>query len=80
MRSDKDRIICSLSQIRRRELNPETAAELEALFKAAWEKLLASEQKPATEFSPEENRRAIAPKTRKRTDTRDHKQRRKKPD
>jgi hypothetical protein len=37
-------------QLRDRELNPETAAELEAIFKAAWEKLLASEQKPVTEF------------------------------
>ena len=66
-------------QLRDRELNPETAAELKAIFKAAWEELLASEQKPVTEFSPEELRHATAPKTRKRTDTRAPKPRAKKP-
>jgi hypothetical protein len=67
-------------QRRDSELNPEAAAELEAIFKAAWEELLASKQKTVTEFLPEENRRTEAPKTRKRTDTRNHKPRRRKPD
>ena len=67
-------------QLRNRELNPETAAELEAIFKAAMEELLASEQKLVTEFSPEQNRRTDAPKARKRTDTREHKPRTQKPD
>lgn len=63
-----------------RHLNPETAAELEALFKAACEQLLPSgEQKPVTEFLLEENQRTKSPKTRKRTDPRKHKPRRKKP-
>ena len=67
-------------QLRDRELNPETAAELAALIKAVWEELLASEQKPVTESSPEEDRHAKAPKTRKRTDARGQKPRRRKPD
>jgi len=67
-------------QLRDRELNPETGAELEAIFKAAWEKLLALEQKPLTEFSTEENLATDPPTSHKRTDTSDRKTRIQKPD
>jgi hypothetical protein len=63
-----------MTEVEKRDLNPETAAELEKLFRAAWEAVLASKESPVAEISPEENGPADPP-----TDASDHKPQTKKP-
>jgi hypothetical protein len=64
----------NMTEVEKRDLNPETAAELEKMFKVAMDQWLASKENSVAEISPEEKGHADPP-----ADTSDQKTRTQKP-